>query len=70
MTNQEMVQLLKGTQEQRQMLYDYFFQRLANGESLEEHELPLFEAARKEVSRKSVVVTMSGSASGASGALV
>jgi hypothetical protein len=70
MTNSEMVVLLKGNSEQKKMLYDYFFQRIAQGEALEETEIPLFEAARKAISIKSEVVTMSGSATGSSGASV
>jgi hypothetical protein len=68
MTNQEMVQCLRGDKGQKQMLYDYFFAKISNGEQLGDNELPLFEAVRKEMSKTSQVVTMSGSATGSAGA--
>lgn len=68
MTNQEMIAALKGTFEQKQMLYDFFFQKVSQGELLEDNEVPLFEAVRKELTKKSEVVTMSGHAIGVSGA--
>ncbi len=65
-----MVLALRGTRDQKQMLYDYFFERIAQGESLDESEIPLFEAARKALSEKQAkIVTMSGSATGSSGAV-
>lgn len=70
MTNQEMVKALRGTTEQKQMLYDYFFQKISLGEVLSENEIPLFEAVRKELTKKSEVVTMSGAAIGRGGASV
>lgn len=70
MTNQEMLFLLKGTTEQKQMLYDFFSQKVTQGEPLEDNEIPFFEAVRKELTKKSVVVSMSGSASGVSGAQI
>lgn len=70
MTNQEMVKALKGDLQQKQMLYDYFFTKISQGEVLEENEIPMFEAVRKELTKKSEVVTMSGFASGVSGAQV
>lgn len=70
MSNQEMLILLKGTTEQKQMLYDFFSQKVTQGEPLEDNEIPLFEAVRKELTKKSVVVSMSGSASGVSGAQI
>lgn len=66
MNNQEMLAALKGGAGQKQMLYDYFMDRISNGESLQEHEIPMFEAVRKELNKKSEVVTMSGTATGAS----
>lgn len=68
MTNQEMVKALKGNVQQKQMLYDYFFAKISQGEVLEDNEIPLFEAVRKELTKKSEIVTMSGSASGTGGA--
>lgn len=69
MTNREMVQALSGSHDQKQKLYDYFFQRISQGEALDESEIPLFEAARKALAeKKTQVVTMSGHASGISGA--
>ncbi len=70
MTNQEMVKALKGDLQQKQMLYDYFFGKISQGEVLEDNEIPMFEAVRKELTKKSEVVTMSGSASGVSGAQI
>lgn len=70
MTNQEMLGLLKGSIEQKQMLFDYFVQKVSQGETLEENEVPLFEAVRKELTRKSEVVSMSGRAVGVSGAKI
>ncbi len=70
MTNQEMVKALKGDLQQKQMLYDYFFAKVSQGEVLEDNEVPMFEAVRKELTKKSEIVTMSGSASGNSGAQV
>ncbi len=68
MTNQEMVKALKGDVQQKQMLYDYFFAKVSQGEVLEDNEIPMFEAVRKELTKKSEIVTMSGSASGMGGA--
>lgn len=68
MTNQEMVKALKGNVQQKQMLYDYFFAKISQGEVLEDNEVPMFEAVRKELTRKSEIITMSGSASGTGGA--
>jgi hypothetical protein len=68
MTNQEMVKALKGNVQQKQMLYDYFFAKVSQGEVLEDNEVPMFEAVRKELTRKSEIITMSGSASGTGGA--
>lgn len=65
MTNQEMLGLLKGNVEQKQMLYDYFSQKISQGGVLEDNEIPLFEAVRKDLTKK--IIQMSGSASGASG---
>lgn len=70
MTNQEMVKALKGNVQQKQMLYDYFFAKVSQGEVLEDNEVPLFEAVRKELTKKAEVVTMSGHAVGVSGAKV
>lgn len=67
MTNQEMVAALKGDIGQKQMLYNYFMDRITSGQNLEEHELPMFEAVRKELSKKTQVVQMSGVAHGVSG---
>lgn len=67
MTNQEMVMALKGDRESKQALYDYFFQRISQGEVLEENEIPMFEAVRKSLASKSEVITMSGNATGVSG---
>ena len=68
MTNQEMLAYLKGSTEQKQMLYDYFSQKVTQGETLADNEVPLFQAVRKELTRKSEIVTMSGVATGVSGA--
>lgn len=68
MTNQEMVKALRGNLEQKQMLYDYFFSKVSQGETLQDNEVPMFEAVRKELTKKSEIVTMSGSAVGNSGA--
>lgn len=68
MTNQEMVKALKGSVQQKQMLYDFFFAKISQGKVLEDNEVPMFEAVRKELTKKSEIVTMSGSASGNSGA--
>lgn len=68
MTNQEMVKALRGDMQQKQMLYDFFFDKISQGEVLEDNEVPMFEAVRKELTKKSEIVTMSGSASGNSGA--
>lgn len=68
MTNQEMVKALKGDVQQKQLLYDYFFAKVSQGEVLEDNEVPMFEAVRKELTRKSEIITMSGSASGTGGA--
>jgi len=67
MTNQEMLGLLKGNIEQKQMLYDYFCNKVSQGETLADNEVPLFDAARKELTKKSEVVTMSGHATGSGG---
>lgn len=70
MTNQEMLGLLKGSIEQKQMLFDYFVQKVSQGETLEENEVPLFEAVRKELTKKTgTIVQMSGHATGVSGAV-
>lgn len=63
-----MIAALKGTLDQKQMLYDYFFLKVSQGELLEDNEVPIFEAVRKELTKKSVVVSMSGTATGVSGA--
>ena len=68
MTNQEMVTALKGSIEEKQKLFDYFFQKVSQGAVLEENEVPLLEAVRKELTKKSEVITMSGRAFGVSGA--
>lgn len=69
MTNQEMLGLLKGNVEQKKSLYDYFCTKVSQGDSLEDNEIPLFDAVRKELTKKSEIVTMSGSATGSSGAM-
>jgi hypothetical protein len=69
MTNQQMLAALKGDLQQKQMLYDYFFAKVSQGEVLEDNEIPMFEAVRKELTKKSEIVTMSGTATGASGAI-
>lgn len=70
MTNQEMLAALKGNIEQKQTLFDYFFQKVSQGEVLEDNEVPLFEAVRKELTKKAEVLTMSGHATGVSKAKV
>lgn len=65
-----MLAALKGDLQKKQALYDYFFSKVSQGEVLEENEIPLFEAVRKELTKKSEVVTMSGHATGVSGASV
>ena len=65
-----MVKALRGDMQQKQMLYDFFFEKISQGEVLEDNEIPMFEAVRKELTKKSEVVTMSGFASGVSGAQV
>ena len=68
MTSAEMLAALKGGPGQKQMLYDYFMGRISSGQPLEEHELPMFEAVRKELTKpESKIVTMSGNATGVSG---
>lgn len=67
MTNQEMIAALKGTFEQKQMLYDFFFQKVSQGELLEDNEIHLFEAVGKELTKKPSVVSMSGTATGVGG---
>lgn len=68
MTNQEMLAALKGSAEQKQSLYDHFSAKIAEGQALEENEIPLFEAVRKLLTKKSEVVTISGHATGLGGA--
>lgn len=68
MNNKEMLDFLKGNTEQKKILFDFFFQKISQGETLDENEIPFFEAVRKELTKKSEVVTMSGTASGVSGA--
>lgn len=59
-----MVAALKGGQGQKQMLYEYFMTKIQNGESLDDNELPIFEAVRKEMTKPTNVVQMSGHAVG------
>ena len=59
MTAQEMARVLKGTIEEKKNLYDQLFAKVSGGEILEDHEIIIMEALKKELIVKSQVVEMS-----------
>lgn len=67
MTAQEMARVLKGTIEEKKSLYDLLFAKVSGGEVLEDHEIVIMEALKKELTVKSQVVEMSASVSATGG---
>lgn len=61
MTAQEMARVLKGTLEDKKNLYDLLFAKVGGGEVLEDHEIVIMEALKKELTVKTQVVEMSAS---------
>lgn len=64
MTNQELVKILKGSQDDKKKLYDDFFMKVSNGEVLTDLEIMAFEALKKEFTIVKQVVDMSVSLKG------
>jgi len=64
-----MLAILKGTTEEQRMLFDEFISRMASGEILEEGELIVMEALKKQLFKpKSIVVSMESNLKGVGGA--
>lgn len=68
-SNQEMLAILKGTTEEQRMLFDEFISRMASGEILEEGEVIVMEALKKQLFKpKSIIVSMESNLKGVGGA--
>lgn len=58
MTNQQMIIALKGNLEQKKLLFDQLIEKSIN-EGLEDNEIPILEALKKELIIKKEVVQLS-----------
>ena len=73
MTNSEKVKLMSGTVEDKRKLFDHFFARLTNGETLDEGDLVMMEFLKKEmfpVASETKVISMSATLAGVGGARI
>ena len=71
MTNQEMLAVLKGTTEAKVRLFNELTAKVQAGDAMDDSEVPIFEALKKELFKPaSVVVQMDASLTGSSGAKV
>lgn len=52
MTNQEMLRILKSTNDEKKLLYETFCEKVAHGEILQDAEIVIFETLRKELTIK------------------
>ena len=67
-TNQEMLAVLKGTVDEQKSLFDEFISRMSSGEILEEGEIIVMEALKKQLFKpKSIIVSMESNLSGQGG---
>ena len=68
MTNQEMLQILKGDLNGKLLLFEQLTEKVSSGESLDDNEIPIFEALKKELVKKpSQIVSMEASVIATSG---
>lgn len=68
MTNQEMLAVLKGTTEQKKILFDELLEKASSELGLEDGEKVILEALKKDLLKpKSVVVQMNANVVGMSG---
>lgn len=69
MTPQEMLKVLRGTDEEKLNLFNSLLEKAASGEGLTDDEMPIMETLKKELIRPpKVVVGMSASLTGSSAA--
>ena len=66
-TNQEMLQFLKGTQDDQKFLFDEFLERLNNGEILDTGEIIIFETLKSQLFQSKQIVQMSANLTGNGG---
>lgn len=71
MTNQEMLIVLKGDTEGKVRLFNELTAKVQSGEPMDDSEVPVFEALKKELFKPaSVVVQMEASLTGSSSSRV
>ena len=70
-SNQEMLAILKGSVDDQKILFDEFISRMSSGEILEEGELIVMEALKKQLFKpKSIIVSMESNLKGVGGATI
>lgn len=67
MTNQEMVRILKGSLDEKRVLFDYFIEKVSSGEQLADNEISIFETLKKQLIVKSIVLDVSANLHGNGG---
>lgn len=68
MTPREMAKVLSGDREGKVALLNSFFERIAQGESIPDDEIPILETLKNELIVEREVVSLSASLLGNSGA--
>jgi hypothetical protein len=70
MTNQEMLNVLKGSAQSKIDLFNKLTEKVQSGVPMTDSELPVFEALKKDLFKnQSTIVEISASLSGSSGAV-
>lgn len=70
-SNQDMLTVLKGSVDDQKILFNEFISRMASGEILEEGELIVMEALKKQLFKpKSIIVSMESNLKGVGGATI
>jgi predicted transcriptional regulator len=71
MTNKEMLMILKGNHDGKLRLFNELTEKVQSGTALEDGEVPVFEALKKELLKPaSVVVSLEANLTGSSGTKV
>jgi len=68
MTNQEMISVLKGSQEGKLNLFNQLTEKVMGGDALDDNEIPVFEALKKELFKPAPqIIQMEATVIGTSG---
>jgi len=70
-SNKDMLDILKGSTEDQKVLFDEFISRMGSGETLEDGELIILEALKKQLFKpKSIILSMESTLTGKGGASI